>query len=141
MLKENWWSNLGTPPPFLKEPPLSTNPLFLSNFFITPLCPNFKNEKHRRPPPSPLILGGGGENYEWIDCFETSFDIYYSFSFFLWNAKVDFRPSDRKLKWKVFLVGNQAFYQLQNAIKPSTFIHFNWSLKKTKNYPNYSTWS
>ena len=46
------------------ESPLSTNHLFPSNFFITPLCPNFKNEKHRRPPPSPLILGGGGENYE-----------------------------------------------------------------------------
>ena len=27
----------GNPHPFLKEPSLSTNPLFLSNFFMTPL--------------------------------------------------------------------------------------------------------
>ena len=36
------------------EPPLPTNPLFLSNFFMTPyplLCPNFKNK-------NPLISGG-----------------------------------------------------------------------------------
>ena len=32
-------------PHFLRVTPLSTNPLFLSNFFMTPpLCPNFKNE-------------------------------------------------------------------------------------------------
>ena len=42
----------------ISKPPLSSNPLFLSNFFQDPLpCPNFKNEI-----PS-FILGGGG-NYE-----------------------------------------------------------------------------
>ena len=30
----------GTPPP-----PSKRTPLFLSKFFMTPLCPNFKNEK------------------------------------------------------------------------------------------------
>ena len=41
------------PPPFLKEPPLSTNPPISEQFFHDPpLCPNFKNQK------PPLILGG-----------------------------------------------------------------------------------
>ena len=31
----------GTPPPH----PFQLTPLFLSNFFMTPLCPNFKNQK------------------------------------------------------------------------------------------------
>ena len=48
------------PHPFLKEPPSQLTPLFLSNFFMTPLCPNFKNQT-----PPPLILrGGGGGNYD-----------------------------------------------------------------------------
>ena len=50
-------------PLFLREPPppsLSTNPLPLSNFFMTPLfCPNFKNMKN------PLILE---EMKLWKDC-------------------------------------------------------------------------
>ena len=50
---ENWWNNLETPLFIWGPPPLSTNPLFLSNFFMTtPLCPNFKNKK------PPLILRG-----------------------------------------------------------------------------------
>ena len=48
----------GTPPP---PPPLSKRtPLFLSKFFMTPLCPNFKNEK-----PQSNFRGGRG-NYEYI---------------------------------------------------------------------------
>ena len=44
------------PPPFLKEPPLSTNPPISEQFFHDPpLCPNFKNQK------PPLILRGGEE--------------------------------------------------------------------------------
>ena len=36
----------GNPPPFLKEPPLSTNRLISEQFFHDPpLCPNFKNQK------------------------------------------------------------------------------------------------
>ena len=31
--------------PLSKRTPISTNPLFLSNFFEPPLCPNFKNKK------------------------------------------------------------------------------------------------
>ena len=40
-------------PPFLREHPLSTNPLIPEQFFMTLLCPNFKNKS------PPLILGGG----------------------------------------------------------------------------------
>ena len=40
---------------------------------------------------------------------------------------------DRKSKREIFLGGNQAFYQLQNAIKPSIFIHF-FQLKFKKTY-------
>ena len=37
---------------------LSTNPLFLSNFFMTPpLCPNLKNENP--PPPASNFRGRG----------------------------------------------------------------------------------
>ena len=43
---------------FLREPPLSTKPLFLSNFFMTPFF--VRTSKTRTPP---LILGGGG-NYD-----------------------------------------------------------------------------
>ena len=44
--------------PFLREPTLSTNPLFLSKFFMTPLlCPNSKNEITPPHPRPPLILG------------------------------------------------------------------------------------
>ena len=46
------------PSPFSKRTPLSTNPLFLSNFFMTPpLCPNFKNENPS--PPLPHNFRGG----------------------------------------------------------------------------------
>ena len=41
------------PSPFLREPPFSTNPLFLSNFFMTPLFVQIL--KIRSPP---LILWG-----------------------------------------------------------------------------------
>ena len=38
-----------TPPPFLKEPPLSTKPPISEQIFYDPLlCPNFKNQN---PPP------------------------------------------------------------------------------------------
>ena len=40
-------------PPFLSNPPFQLTPLFLSNFLMTPLCPNFKSKN-----PS-LILRGG----------------------------------------------------------------------------------
>ena len=40
-------------PPFLSKPPFQLTPLFLSNFLMTPLCPNFKSKN-----PS-LILRGG----------------------------------------------------------------------------------
>ena len=43
------------PPP----PPLSTNPLFLSNFFMTPFFVRISETRT----PLPLILGGRG-NYE-----------------------------------------------------------------------------
>ena len=39
--------------PFLKELPLSTNPLFLSNFFINSLLVQTSKTRY------PLILGGG----------------------------------------------------------------------------------
>ena len=39
-------------------PPLSTNPLFLSNFFITPLFVQIP--KTRMPPPLCFFLGRGG---------------------------------------------------------------------------------
>ena len=51
----------GNPPPFLRELTLSTNPLFLSNFFMTPFFaqilktrtsrPIFKKEQTMRTPP------------------------------------------------------------------------------------------
>ena len=43
-------------PPLSKRTPLSTNPLFLSNFFMTPLFVQVLKVR------TPLILGGG--NYE-----------------------------------------------------------------------------
>ena len=53
-LKEKWWNNLETP--LSKRTPLSTNPLSLSNFFMTPL---FVRISKTKTPPPPLILGGG----------------------------------------------------------------------------------
>ena len=58
------------------HPPLSTNPLFLSNFFMTPLFVQISKTR------SPLILGGG--NYEqcvifsWsiFSCIQTNREIY-----------------------------------------------------------------
>ena len=44
----NLMKQFGNPPLSKRTPPLSTNPLFLSNFFMTP---SFKNK-------NPLILGG-----------------------------------------------------------------------------------
>ena len=52
----------GTP---LREPLLSTNPLFLSNFFITPLFVQISKTR------SPLILVGRG-NYDWWDWLTSS---------------------------------------------------------------------
>ena len=56
-----------------------------------------------------------------METFETNFEMLWQFYLFLWNTKVDFCPSDRKSNWNIFLGGNQVFYQLQNAIKPSIF--------------------
>ena len=43
-------------PPFLKEPLLLTNPLFLSNFFMTPFFVQIL--KTRNPPPPPNFREG-----------------------------------------------------------------------------------
>ena len=55
-LKENWWNNLEIPR-FLREFPLSTNPLISEQFFHDPLL--IQISKTRYPP---NIRGGG--NYE-----------------------------------------------------------------------------
>ena len=41
-------------PPLPPSPPFQLNPLLLTNIFMTPLCPNLKNENNT-PPPSPLL--------------------------------------------------------------------------------------
>ena len=44
--KENWWNNLGTPLS-MRTSSLLTNPLFVSNFFLTPFLSNFqKRDTH-----------------------------------------------------------------------------------------------
>ena len=44
-------------PPFIREPPLSTNPPISEQIFHDPpLCPNFKNKNP--PPRSPNFKGG-----------------------------------------------------------------------------------
>ena len=55
------------PPPFLREPPLSTNPLPLSNLFMTPLLVRILKTG------TPLFLGGGEETiftsiHKWQGC-------------------------------------------------------------------------
>ena len=49
----------GNPPPFLRGPPFQLTPLFLSNFFMTPLFA--KISKTRKPPPN---FRGKGGNYD-----------------------------------------------------------------------------
>ena len=74
------------------------------------------------------------DDQEQIHCFETNFDILLQFCVLLRHTNVDFCSSNIKSKLKIFLGGNQAFYQLQNAIKPSIFIHF-FQPKFKKNVP------
>ena len=51
-LKQNWWNNLETSPPFLREPPLSTNPHFWAIFSWPPSLSKFQKQDN-----PPLILG------------------------------------------------------------------------------------
>ena len=52
----------GPPPPlplpFLRESPLATNPLLLSNFFMIPLFVQISKMRPRPRPPPRLISGG-----------------------------------------------------------------------------------
>ena len=63
----------GTPPSSKRILPLSTNPLFLSNFFMTPLFVQIL--KTRNPP---LILGG---RKLCILCFHFEISIFFNISF------------------------------------------------------------
>ena len=56
------------PSPFLKEaPPISTNPLFLSNFFMTPLFVQFS----KTIPPPPHLKFWGEETMRFIHIYAT----------------------------------------------------------------------
>ena len=56
---ETIWNPLPLPLPFLRESPLPTNPLLLSNFFMIPLFVQIS--KMRPRPPTPRLISGGEE--------------------------------------------------------------------------------